>query len=193
MNINIELTEVQEKFLKEFASKHFSGADDNLCTCNPIHCVQSERFIVVPYSNGVDDYEDKGKVVFVISEDDPEEFTSSVDLIIDYFDRKDKGLNQSQMDGLQEIDDYHNAEEYFKENGIDEEVRVLYKIPYWEDVAFFFILDQAKSYLKYQKHNLGKSRTYTKSAGYSNYGDFNPFRELLIKIGTQLNDESVVK
>ncbi|MED3550166.1 hypothetical protein [Cytobacillus praedii] len=64
-----------------------------------------------------------------------------------------------------------------------------WKKHYWEKVAFFFIRDEAKRYMKYQKHNLNEPRVYTYSAGYANYGDFVPFRELLLSIGQQLNQD----
>ncbi|QQP10830.1 hypothetical protein FJQ98_16420 [Lysinibacillus agricola] len=53
-------------------------------------------------------------------------------------------------------------------------------------------VDEAKRYIEYQRHNLRKPRTYTYSAGYSNYGDFVPFRNLLLQMGEQLNKEEVV-
>ncbi|WP_256941996.1 hypothetical protein [Bacillus thuringiensis] len=59
------------------------------------------------------------------------------------------------------------------------------------NMAFFFILDEAKQYQKYYAHILGKSRVYTYSAGYDNRGDFTHFRDLLLKMGQELIKETV--
>ncbi|WP_054710787.1 hypothetical protein [Bacillus sp. JCM 19041] len=53
----------------------------------------------------------------------------------------------------------------------------------WEDVAFFFIRDEAVKYLKYQSHNLTKRRVYTHGLGYVNHGDMSYFRALLMTLG----------
>lgn len=63
----------------------------------------------------------------------------------------------------------------------------------YRPIAFFFIRDEAKRYIKYQSHNLHKPRIYTYSPGYSNCGDFIPFWNLLHSIGEQLNNKEVVK
>ena len=59
----------------------------------------------------------------------------------------------------------------------------------YRPIAFFFIRDEAKRYIKYQSHNLHKPRVYTYAPGYSNCGDFIPFWNLLYSIGEQLNKE----
>jgi hypothetical protein len=62
------------------------------------------------------------------------------------------------------------------------------KIKY-RTVAIFFILEEAKKYIKYQGHNLSNPRTYTVSAGYSNKGEYHHFWELLFDMGKRLNEE----
>lgn len=42
-NLEIELTKQQKDFLKEFAEKQYPGANDNVCTGNAIHAVETYR------------------------------------------------------------------------------------------------------------------------------------------------------
>jgi len=57
----------------------------------------------------------------------------------------------------------------------------------YEDVAYFYTLQSAKEYIKYQSRNLTNPRTYTKSGGYSNYGEYEHFWDLLMSLGIKLN------
>jgi len=79
-----------------------------------------------------------------------------------------------------------NYDDYFKAYGINFNAASWLQDNY-EPVAFFFILDEAKRYIEYQRHNLRKPRTYTYSSGYANYGDFDHFRNLLLSMGELLN------
>ncbi|EOO05534.1 hypothetical protein CON48_13655 [Bacillus thuringiensis] len=80
--------------------------------------------------------------------------------------------------------------DYFKHYGIE-----TYDMAWVEkecvNVAFFFILDEAKQYQKYYAHNLVKSRIYTYFARYDNRGDFTHCCDLLLKMGQELNKETV--
>ena len=65
-----------------------------------------------------------------------------------------------------EEDDYYYAE--------------LLKIGYyWETVAYFLTLEDAKQYQHYQAHNLGVNRVYVDYAGYDNRGLFAQLLEVL--------------
>jgi len=188
--IEIELTENQEKFLKIFAEKQYSGAKDNVCTCDPIHCVQQKRYHVFDYDSGLGEYldEEMYEIIFLYDVDDTVEFKTAAKLVEYFYSFEDNEPPSKIVD----FDDSgcFDYQDYFEKYKIDDEYyRVLFQVAYWEDTAFFWILDEAKEYLKYQKHNLNEPRTYTKSGGYANHGSYVPFRDLLMKIGVQLNQE----
>lgn len=61
----------------------------------------------------------------------------------------------------------------------------------WENVAFFFILSEAKKYLQYQRHNLKRARTFSYSPGYGNCGEYEHFYRLLFSLGQKLLDAEV--
>ncbi|WP_026701710.1 hypothetical protein [Salibacterium aidingense] len=65
------------------------------------------------------------------------------------------------------------------------------KVPYWENVAFFFIRGEAEKYVQYQSHNLNDPYISTQSPGYGNNGDFPCFRELLLQMGYELTTSNV--
>lgn len=71
--------------------------------------------------------------------------------------------------------------DYLRAYGIDE--KSYYKVHtcnYYRTKAIFFILDEAKKYIKYRGHNLTNPRTYTVGAGYANKGEYHHFWELLL-------------
>lgn len=172
--LQIEVNKQQEIFLKEFAEKHFPGSDHNLATATPIHVVEVTDYIYVDE----DIYLDEGELCFIYNE---EVYTKAYEVVC--------AANKIKEDELPVLDTYINYHDVFsKYNITDVEVRT--RIKFYRPVAFFFIRDEAKRYIKYQSHNLHKPRIYTYSPGYSNCGDFAPFWELLYSIGKQLNEES---
>lgn len=195
--IEIELTEQQEKFLKEFASKHYDGARDNVCTVDAFHVVESKRYEYIPYSDDITDWYADLPLKFTDSEEYEVWYEDETELIREHYeDRGDEcPIEIVPYEEYSDIEDIHGNEifisnyvEYFNAYGID--IRgVAWVKSYYVPVAYFFILDEAKRYIEYQRHNLRQPRTYTYSAGYSNYGDFVPFRNLLLTMGTQLNKE----
>lgn len=58
----------------------------------------------------------------------------------------------------------------------------------YRNVAYFFILEEARKYTKYQSHNLVAPKIYGEWAGYSNDGEYHHFYTLLLSIGKQLNE-----
>lgn len=195
-SINIELTDQQEYFLKKFASKHYEGSKQNLCTYKPIHLAQTSRERVVD-----PDYDTPDKVVWV-SKDDHEEQYESVDELVKGYYKYDKcpieiisydeAYNQDEF-----VDIYDNEciisdeNDYLEAYGID--IDDYYKTSieyYYETVAYFFSLDEAKRYIEHQGHNLNHPRTYTVSMGYANKGEYEPFWDLLMGIGVKLNEEN---
>ncbi len=198
MEITINLNEKQEMFLKEFASKHYDGAKDNLCTMDAFHAVQTKRKNYIPYHEDLTDW--FGDLPLEFCADDAYEgwYTDEIELINDHLNDNDienvKVMSfdeayENLIEGIDGEEHYiYGYKEYFAAYGI-EITAVSWIQEYYEPVAYFFILDEAKRYIEYQRHNLRLPRTYTYSAGYSNYGDFVPFRNLLLQMGKQLNKE----
>ena len=192
--ITINLTDEQERYLKEFSLKQFSGSKDNVGTDRPLHVVQTQ------YNRVVDpDHEDPDKVSYFVP-DWCEDYESMQDLIKAYY--------QHESDGCPiEIVDYdvaYEASEFIDVNGdepiilSEDDYLEAYGIPKdfyykvntvfdYRTVAVFFILDEAKKYMEYQGHNLTNPRTNTIGAGYANKGGYHHFWDLLFNIGKQLN------
>lgn len=190
--IEIEITEAQEKFLKEFAEKQYIGAKDNLSTICPIHVVQDRRERVVN-----PDYDKVDRIIYHDSElnldlnaleEIIEHYYEEEDInfsIIPYEEAKDNKIKGS--DGKEYY--IYDEDDYLIAYGINhtniEKIHVGY---YYENVAYFFIRDEAKDYMRYQSHNLISPRIYTFGPGYSNCGDYVPFWNLLMSIGQKLNE-----
>ena len=199
--ITIDLTEQQERFLKEFATKQFPGSKDNLITANPIHLVQTRRERVID-----EDYDNVDIIKYIVPDWEGEEFETQKELVEAYYKNKDKKCpipivsfdEAYAMVEFIDIEDEEqvivNDEDYFTAYGISEEFydRVCIEY-YFETVAVFFIFDEAKKYMKYQGHNLCHPRTYTIGGGYANSGEYNHFWKLLFDIGKKLNKEENIK
>lgn len=192
MEIKIDIQDERTlHFLKMFAENHYSGADDNVWTCQPIHLVQSREYQYVPYDcELVDDY--GGWEICFMNEYGGEVYDNEIDFIKENFyldeleiEEKDlKSYDELYRDSNLSICDY---EDYFLHYGVStEDYRVLCKKGYWATKAYFLIREEAKRYKEYQKHNLGESRIYTDSHGYSNYGEWTKFYDLLLEIGNEV-------
>jgi hypothetical protein len=194
MEITINLAESQIKYLKLFAANHFPGANDNLCTHNPIHVVQDNRHRIIPYSIDIEEFMNAHDLVFMDREC-CSEFVSEVDFIKQYYAWKDKeppkdlvSFKEAQYKLVTKngwrITSWY---EYFKHYNV-EEYHMGWRQDDWQNIAFFFILEEARRYIKYQGHNLRDPRTFTFSAGYGNEGEYQHFWRLLLDIGKQLNE-----
>lgn len=190
MKVEIELTDQQVKFLKEFAIKQAPGSDDNRCTSMPIHVVQTRRERVVDT-----DFEDSDKTCWIICGDCETQF-ESIKEVVNYYHDDECPVEVVDFVEYEEIKGIDGEEHYICD---EEDYFIAYGIPtdycykceikyYYEPVAFFFILDEAKRYMEYQGHNLESPRTYTYGSGYSNCGDYEHFYSLLMKLGKQLNE-----
>ena len=80
-------------------------------------------------------------------------------------------------------------EDYFQAYGVNF-FTMAWVEEYWEDVAFFFVRDEAVKYTKYQSHNLHHPRVFSHHLGYANQGDLPHFYELLMKMSNQLKYDS---
>lgn len=198
--VTISLTDEQEKYLKEFSSKQCEGSKDNVGTHQPLHLVQTRDEVVVD-----PDYEDADKEQYHV-DDWGEDYDSPQDLIVAYWEQQDEECpikivtydeayaQDEFMDVTGEGQVIVDEDDYLAAYGIAEEFYHKVNIGYrYRTVATFFILDEAKKYLKYQGHNLTNPRTYTVGGGYSNKGEYHHFWELLFKIGENLNQEGEIQ
>lgn len=197
--ITFEFTDKQIELLKEFNSKHYSGAPDNRSTGDAIHVVQRLRKNWIPYSDDISDYMDADSIVYSVDEYSDEWYESPEALVWDYYGgigescpieiRPFSEVNYTTIEDANGDDVYiHDELTYIKAHGIDT-VYEAYEMTEWVDEAFFFILDEARKYQNYQYHNLGVSRVFTYSMGYDNRGDLPVFRDMLLAMGKQLNEE----
>ncbi|WP_179864868.1 hypothetical protein [Bacillus pseudomycoides] len=198
--VTVELTEKQVEFLKLFSEKQYEGAEDNQYTCDALHVVQKKRNRFVPYSEDISDYFDPDHLKFCVDEDHESWNDDETEAVREHYEWIDKecqieiksfaDLRCKRVIGTDREERFiMNFDDYFKHYGI-ESYDMAWVEKEWENIAFFFIFEEAKRYQKYQAHNLGKSRIYTYSAGYDNRGDFTHFRDLLMKMGQELNKES---
>ena len=186
MNININLTEKQECFLKKFANDNFDGSKKNLCTYKPIHFVETQDYSL-QCDNCSSNCEDR--IIYVNFESYYESIQDLLETEFqDYLSKNDlydiKKLNND-IDNY-ELDDI--IERYQRKFNYKFDYEIRYKVYYYRYVACFLIREEAERYIEYQKHNLTNPRVYTYSPGYSNFGDFEHFFDLLMNIGKQLNN-----
>lgn len=193
--VTIDLTDQQVHFLKEFAAKHYPGAPDNLITEKPIHIVQTRRERVVD-----PDYDSPDRTVY-LDLNSMEDYDSAEELIKAHWEDNECPVPIVSFDEAYKMNDFidiHGEEavivdedDYMEAYGIDKkEYQCCFSAYYWEPVAFFWILDEAKKYMEYQGHNLRAPRTYTMGPGYANRGGYSEFWDLLYQLGCQLNTAS---
>jgi len=177
--INIELTDQEAKFLVKFAEKQYEGAEDNLGTMTPIHVVEKKR---QDFHEGVGSEwmcEDTGYKMYYTFSEMLEDLRKSGKEVPEY-----KDVYLTDVNGLWIGDDEAYCEAY-DINACRGTI-----VDTYHPVAFFLIRDEAVRYKDdYQKHNCGGCRIFTYGLGYSNKGDLPVFRELLMKMGTQLTQE----
>ncbi|WP_390621039.1 hypothetical protein [Brevibacillus massiliensis] len=195
--VTVSITEQQEKFLKLFAEKQYHGAPDNRCTSYPIHFVETKRYRYIPYSDDIAWAFDDKPLSFTSDSDYDRWYTSEVETVIEWYENRGE-------DCLIEIKPFKEIEckeikavngedlfitdyfDYFKAYGVHIQA-IAWREEYYEKVAPFFILEEAKRYMKYQGHNLHSPRVYTYGMGYGDQGEYGHFWELLMTIGKQLN------
>jgi len=196
--IKINLTDEQEEFLKQFAEKQYPNSKDNLLTNNPIHLVQTQRERVVD-----PEFEDVDIIKYCVPDWGSESYDSSKELVKAYYEDEDCSIDIVSFETAYDDENFKDIEgedccvadedDYFSAYGIKNDF--YYKVhiaKYYETVAYFFILDEAKRYMKYQGHNLANPRTYTVGAGYDNEGEYHHFWKLLFNLGKKLNLEDLL-
>ena len=109
MKIDIELTEMQEHFLKLFAKNQYPGAKDNVCTNKPIHAVQTQRYRITAEGYNED------KIVYVVADWEYMEFETNElhELVKEYFD----GLDVACPIPIVMYDEAYNLDDFQDVNG----------------------------------------------------------------------------
>ena len=74
---------------------------------------------------------------------------------------------------VEEIQNYFNPDDKYYDSSY---MNLQY---YWENQAYFLVLEEAERYREYQKHNLGFSRIYADYVGYGNGGTLSEFLRIL--------------
>ncbi len=177
--MNIELTEREAKLLAEFAMKQYEGAEDNLGTRTPIHVVERRE-----------QYFSAGDGDEWMCEDNEYKLYPDFDTMLEDLRKDGKELPEYGDVEYEDVNDIwiSSEEDYCKAYEIHAQSGRI--IDTYRPVAFFFIRDEALRYRDgYQKHNCADCRIYTYGMGYSNNGDLPVFRDLLMRMGTELNSK----
>lgn len=184
--LSVELTAEQEKWLRLFAENQHEGAKDNGGTRKPLHLVQRKIYKEIPYTAAIEETFDGERVYYLERNSGGDEITDNCfkdwfEAVREYHQNYDEEFFIADFDG-------EDIEYSCDQNDIDyDDISIYWKIADWETVAYFWILDSAKEYLKYQSHNLGEgARTYTVYMGYGNKGEYEAFFDLLMVMGTKL-------
>lgn len=196
--MTIKVTEKQEEFLKLFAKKQSSGMDDNRGTYKPIHIVQNLTWNSTPYSEELENYYDRYNLHFSTDDDYDEWFRSEVDVVKNYYRSRNKecpveikSFEEAQYEKIEDIDNnlvgISTYDDYFEAYNVP--AYFSWREKRYENVAYFFILEEAKKYMEYQAHNLNEPRVYTAGSGYGNVGEYEHFYSLLQSMGSQLIKE----
>lgn len=195
--VTISITEQQEKFLKLFAEKQYHGSPDNRCTGHPIHFVETKRYRFIPYSDDIAWAFEEKVLAFTFDSDYDQWFVNEVEAVTEWYEYcgedceiEIKPFKDIEFETIKTV----NGEElfitdhfdYFKAYGVNIQA-IAWREEYYDQVAPFFILDEAKQYMKYQGHNLHEPRVFTYGAGYGDQGEYRHFWELLMTIGKTVN------
>lgn len=185
MKIEIEINDKQERFLRQFAQKQHEEARDNLGTRKPIHLVQSKRLVYKYDGGGNGDYD----VYLCCPEYENEPFPDERAVVLKYgdYDDPDKVVDYETAfaDGV-DGEFINDENDYFRAYGVYEDIIKCSVDIEYDTVAYFFILENAREYIKYQGHNLTDPKTFTVSGGYSNKGEYESFYDLLMSVGMKL-------
>jgi hypothetical protein len=183
MQITVDVSLEQAKFLQQFLENQHEGARDNLGTRKPIHLVQTMM------EETVMDGGESGEKIFIVDDYGYPSYKSITDFVrehdanaLSYEDAKYTEVNDTPI-----WDEKSYCEAYdLAWDGIS--IASKREVP--ETVAYFFTLTEAKRYMEYQKHNLRNPRTYTVGGGYGNNGDYEPFWDLLMAMAAATKEKT---
>ena len=188
--MNFNLTDIEEKFLKQYAEV-FESERDCDWTADPIVLVQDRK----KYYTNSDSYDDVEYALEINGRNLSDyNLISDIDLVKDeireYLDgcAVDKEVIQELIDDMElELNGYFSYDKWeYDMNNINVMITKYYSKYYYETVAYFFTRKEAEKYIKYQGHNLADPRVFTSYAGYSNLGDYPIFQKMLLRMGKEL-------
>ncbi|CDN35883.1 hypothetical protein [Bacillus thuringiensis] len=154
--VTVELTEKQAEFLKVFSEKQYPGAEDNQYTCDALHVVQKKRDRFIPYSEEISPFFDPDILKFCVDEEHEDWYEDETEAVKQRYEwlEEDCPLEIKSFEELQykrvtgtdgEERFISDFDDYFKHYGV-ETYDMAWVEKEWENVAFFFILDEAKQY-----------------------------------------------
>lgn len=188
--MDFNLTEKEEIFLKQYAEVYEKERALDI-TSNPIVLVQNQVKYYTSPNYCFDDIE------YEVCINDSWTETVSVindigDVVFEYFaDSYGEGFELDIENIINEVSYNLKHEDIFTTiiHGKNINVTTHYINYGYNTVAYFLTRKEAENYIKHQKHNLYKPRVYTDYSGYSNYGDFEALRVLMLKMGHKLLEE----
>lgn len=191
MKTTIDLTNEQMHFLKLFAQNQGEGSEDNLGTRRPLFIVQSAYW--EPCTE-----DDADRVLWYLTRD-ASEYENLDALVMAYYNGKPP-IPLMDYEDAYAVSEVKNSDgepmaifdesDYLTCYGLDEEAYgKAYTKKRYRDIAYFFILAEAREYLTYQAHNLNNPRVYGVTGGYSNKGEYENFYDLLMTMGKNLLEE----
>lgn len=204
MKVEINLNDLQIAHLKNLNNNHYAGSKQNLCTNRPMHFVQSKVYNYYPLDyafnflsdytisfyigNWTETYDDIYELLEALANNNDYKFSNDEEKIQDLVISYEEAM-YTVVNGIHICDEEDYIRAYASKFGYDYSiVEVVAKHGEYQDVAFFFTLDCAKNYMEYQSHNLSEPRTFSKSCGYSNSGDYEPLYDTLMALGKILNE-----
>lgn len=190
MDINDRCKELLIKFYKN----HRSGSEDNCCTNRPVFLVQVKEYDYVPYNDELFDLNDEWEVCYIDYDYDNCIYTSEIEAIKEHYELIGEECSRDII-SYKEYEEKrlgYSYKDYFKYYNI-EDIDVFHRKYIWVTKAYFLIREEAVRYQEYQKHNLGISRVYADSYGYSNYGEWQEFYDLLLSLGEELDNNKEVE
>ena len=186
MKMTIDLTDEQIKYLKQFAVNQHEGAEDNACTSKPLHLVQTQEEEYIHDGGGNGDYD-----VYIDADNPDKVFRNALNVVLEYgvYDNPDDVIDYNATCYGESINGnlIYDLDDYFDAYGITANIERCSVIKKYRTVAYFFILENARQYMKSQAHNLHNPRTFTVYRGYGNDAEYEPFFDLLMSIGSKLN------
>ena len=166
--MNIQLTDREAKFLKQYAEVYESEREIDF-TATPIVVVEFEREFPADKEYGYD------KIIYYWDGDQ--------------YDSKDElegDLNEHGYDSKERDKIFAELEESGESLG--ENIQKVYVNILWAPAAYFLTRAEAEKYCQYQKHNLKNPRVYSRYVGYRNNGDLDCLMGLLLRMGKELSE-----
>lgn len=166
--MNIQLTEREAQFLKQYAEVYESERKID-STANPIVVVEAQQDIPADADYGYD------KVTYIWD----------MGSCYDEYELEEE-LKENDFTSKERDEIFAELEETGEALGGSIQ-RVFVNI-LWAPAAYFLTRAEAEKYCQYQKHNLKNPRVYSRYVGYRNNGDLDCLMGLLLRMGKELSE-----